>query len=435
MKAAIIAGGVGTRMGELSKTVPKSMLPIGPKFLLEHQITLLVEYGIRDITLCTRHLSPIIEEHFGNGERWGASLRYSVENIPLGTAGGLRLAFSEYDRDLLVLYGDVMVYMDLGEMIRRHCNVAADATLAVHSNDHPYDSDLLEMDNNFRIIQFYPKPHPEGAWLPNLTNAAVYLLSPVLRELIPEGTVSNFGRDIFPAALKQGLNLFAYRTGEYIKDSGTPERYKAVNDDWETGKIQRFHRRNPRPAVFLDRDGVLVEEVSHLCRDDDLRLLPGAAQAIKMINRAGYLAILITNQPVLARGMCSFNDLRNIHNKLETLLGLKGARLDAIYFCPHHPDGGFPEEVPELKVFCDCRKPATGMISQAKKEFNVDLNKSWIIGDTTVDLETGQRAGIKSILVETGYGGKDERFPITPTAKCADLMEAVLLITRLKVTD
>lgn len=425
MKAAILAGGGGTRMGAISDTMPKPMLQIGSKPILEHQVELLVESGISDITLCTRHLSPVIESHFKDGKKWSATIRYSVEDTPLGTAGGIRLAFPEYDRDLLILYGDVMLYMDLGEMIRRHISSGANATLAVHSNDHPRDSDLIAINSNLKIIRFYPKPHPDMVWLPNLTNAAVYILGPAIRELIPEGTASDFGHDIFPAALARGYNLLAYRTGEYIKDTGTPERYQEVNRDWREGKIIKLHRKNPRPAVFLDRDGVLIEEVGHLCREEDLRLLPGAAAAVRAINESGRLAILITNQPVIARGMCSFDNLRVIHNKLEALLSRKGARLDAIYFCPHHPDGGYPEEVPELKVTCNCRKPGIGMIEQAQREFNIDLSSSWLVGDTTVDLETARRAGVRSILVETGYGGKDGRFPVIPDGCAPDLFTAV----------
>lgn len=425
MKAAIVAGGGGTRMGAISEITPKPMLPIGRKPILEHQIELLVENGIREITLCTKHLSPVIEDYFGNGKKWSASIRYSVENTPLGTAGGIRLAFPEYDRDILVLYGDVMLYMDLEEMIRRHFSSGVDATLAVHSNDHPGDSDLISVDRDFRILRFHSKPHPKGVWLPNLTNAAVYILGPEIRMLIPEGESSDFGHDIFPDALSRGYNLLAYRTAEYIKDAGTPARYQEVNADWKIGNIIRLRRKNPRPAVFLDRDGVLIEEVGHLSHEEDLRLIPGAAEAVKQINASGYLAIVATNQPVIARGICSFKKLQIIHNKLETLLSREGARLDAIYYCPHHPDGGYPGEIPELKIICNCRKPAIGMIEQAQSEFNIDLNSSWMVGDTTVDLETARRAGIKSVLVETGYAGKDGRFPNTPDKQYSSLLDAI----------
>lgn len=425
MQAVIIAGGAGTRMGKLSETIPKPMLPIGNKPILEHQVELLKASGITDITLCLRHLAPVIEDHFGGGSRWGVKIHYSLEDNPLGTAGCLSNAFPEADRDILVLYGDVMVWMDLGEMIRRHREAGADATLAVHSNDHPFDSDLLETDENMRVIKIHPKPHPDNAWLPNLTNAAVYVFGPKILKIIPTGQATDCARDIFPKALRRGLYLQAYRTAEYIKDAGTPQRYPEVEKDWDSGIIQGMHRQNPRPAVFLDRDGVLVREVNHLHKPEQLELLPGAAQGLKKLNAAGFITALVTNQPVIARGMCTADELKIIHNKMETLLGREGARLDAIYYCPHHPDRGFPKEIPELKIPCQCRKPETGMIEQAQKEFNIDLGSSWMIGDTTVDIETARRAGIKSILLETGYGGKDNRHSAIPTITCHNLPEAV----------
>jgi len=416
-------------MGEISRTIPKPMLPIGGKPILEHQVELLKNSGITSVTFCTKHLSTVIEDHFGDGKKWGIKINYSIEDIPLGTAGCLRNAFPDCEDELLVLYGDVMTYLDLDKMIRYHAATGADATLAVHSNDHPHDSDILEVDPTMKVVLIHPKPHPAGIWLPNLTNAAVYVLGPEIIKQIPVGRPSDCAHDIFPEAIRKGLKLQAYRTAEYIKDAGTPERYRKVSRDWDSGTVIRWHRKNPRPAVFLDRDGVLIEEVGHLHRQEDLRVLPGIGAAIRRINQAGFLAILITNQPVIARGLCSFNDLRTLHNKLETLLGREGARLDAIYFCPHHPDSGFPEEIPELKIDCDCRKPATGMIKQACSEFNIDLAGSWLIGDTTVDLETARRAGIKSILVGTGYGGRDGRYPVKPEIRCRDLQAAVAHIT------
>lgn len=414
MQAAIIAGGAGTRMGQISETLPKPMLPIGGKPILEHQIELLKDSGIIEITLCVRHLSPVIANHFGDGRDWGTKIHYSVEETPLGTAGCLRHAFPKTDRTILVLYGDVMVWMDLAEMIRRHRQSEAAATLAVHSNDHPFDSDLLEMDEDMRIVRMHLKPHSPGVWLPNLTNAAVYVLGPEVLKFIPPHHPTDCARDIFPEALRRGLHLQAYRTAEYIKDAGTPERYPQIERDWQSKKIQGMHRRNPRPAIFLDRDGVLVREVGHLHLPEQLELLPGAAEGLKKLNAAGFITILITNQPVIARGICTVEELSLIHNKMETLLGRQGAHLDAIYYCPHHPDRGFPGEISDLKIPCRCRKPNIGMIERAQKEFNIDLGSSWLIGDTTVDIETARRAKIKSALVETGYAGNDNRHPATP---------------------
>jgi histidinol-phosphate phosphatase family protein len=185
------------------------------------------------------------------------------------------------------------------------------------------------------------------------------------------------------------------------------------------------HRQFFRPAAFLDRDGVINREVNLLHHPSQLELLPGAANAIRRLNEAGWLAIVITNQPVVARGLCDESQLRVIHDKLETLLGREGAYLDAIYYCPHHPDRGYPGENPVYKVACGCRKPATGLLEAAQREFRIDLARSVFVGDTARDIQTGHNAGIRTVLVRTGYGPEQSCSESSPTYRCADLGAAV----------
>ena len=183
--------------------------------------------------------------------------------------------------------------------------------------------------------------------------------------------------------------------------------------------------RPPRPAVFLDRDGTLNVDKNGLSSPDQLELISGAAEAVRRLNHAGLLAVVVTNQAAIARGACTEAALEQIHDKLEALLEKEGAYLDAIYYCPHHPDGGAPGERPELKIKCDCRKPGTAMIERAASDFSIRMEDSWLIGDTTVDLQTAQNAGIRSILVRTGYGGQDGRWPARPDFEFGDVREAV----------
>ena len=154
-------------------------------------------------------------------------------------------------------------------------------------------------------------------------------------------------------------------------------------------------------AVFLDRDGTINKYVGFLRDIDDFELLPGVAEAVKLINASGYLAIVVTNQPVIARGEVTVPQLQEIHNKMETLLGAEGAYLDAIYYCPHHPHKGYEGEVPELKIDCDCRKPKPGMLLKAAEDFNIDLSQSWMIGDGENDIKAGKAAGCRTALIGT----------------------------------
>ena len=193
--------------------------------------------------------------------------------------------------------------------------------------------------------------------------------------------------------------MFCYDSPEYVKDMGTPERYKEVCKDFRDGRVSAKNLRNKQKAIFLDRDGTINKYVGFLRNIDDFELIDGVAEAIKKINKLGYLVIVVTNQPVIARGEVSFDDLEKIHNKMETLLGREGAYLDAIYYCPHHPDKGYEGERIELKIECGCRKPKPGMIYEAAKKFNIDLDKSWMIGDGENDIEAGKRAGCNTVWI------------------------------------
>jgi D,D-heptose 1,7-bisphosphate phosphatase len=210
---------------------------------------------------------------------------------------------------------------------------------------------------------------------------------------------------------------------------GMSECHARLGANQVFGFSERQSVGDPRTAVFLDRDGTLNVEVNRLHSVEQLELIPGAAAAVRSLNRAGFLAVVVTNQAMVARGDCSEDDLERIHDKLELLLGEQGAYLDAIYYCPHHSDAGVPGERAELKIECNCRKPGIGMIERAASDFSIRTEDSWMIGDTTVDLQTAQNAEIRSILVRTGYAGRDGRWPARPDFEFADIRGAVEFVT------
>lgn len=181
-----------------------------------------------------------------------------------------------------------------------------------------------------------------------------------------------------------------------------------------------------RPAFFLDRDGTVCEEVGYVNHLSRSRLLDHSAEAIRLINRAGWLAVVTTNQAGVARGYFEESLVHAVHARLRTLLETVGARLDAIYFCPHHPSEG----VPPWRADCECRKPRPGMILRAARELDIDLARSCVIGDSVVDIEAGDNAGVPGILVLTGYGRglvehQPERFRVRPAHTADHLLEAV----------
>jgi histidinol-phosphate phosphatase family protein len=425
----ILAGGMGTRLKARLGDLPKPMIPIAGKPLLEHQIELAQRHGFHDIIIFACYRADLIEQHFGDGSKWGMRIRIVVEREPLGTAGAVLAGFELLAEEFLVMYGDTMVNVDLERIRQAHLRSHAAATLLLHPNDHPLDSDLVEADAGGWITAFHNRPHPAHRWFQNLVNAGLYVINKsALRPWLSPQPM-DFGKDLFPAMLRQGAKLLAYNSPEYIKDIGTPERYDKISAEHAAGVVQRSSLGTVQRAVFLDRDGTLIKEVDGLLRSpDQLEMLPEVAAAIRELNHHGWRTILVTNQPVVAKGFCTEADVAVVHNKLETLLGREHAFLDRIYWCPHHPEKGFPGERPELKIDCDCRKPKTGMVRQATRDLNLDLSSCWFIGDTTTDVETAKAAGVKSILVRTGHGGRDGKFTATPDFAVDNLLDAVQLI-------
>ena len=402
MKVVIIAGGKGTRIASVNSEIPKAMIPVCGKPIIEHEIELCKRYGYTDFLFIIGHMGDQISIYFGDGSKWGVQIEYYQETQPLGTAGALGYLKDKLTEDFFVMYGDTIVDFDMETMLKYHQEKEAKATLFLHPNDHPYDSDIVELDSEGRVVKFDNKPHPDGFVSKNIVNAALFIFSPEILEQIEVGVKSHIEKNVLPRCLEVGMKLYGYVSPEYIKDMGTPDRYEAVCKDVENGKVARLNKKNPRPAIFLDRDGTINEEVNLLNKPEQLKLIEGAAEAIRLINQSDYLAIIVTNQPVIARNLCSIEELEYIHASLETLLGKERAYVNAIYYCPHHPDKGYPEERPEYKIDCECRKPKTGMFLQAAKDWNIDLSNSYMIGDSDRDLQAGLNAKLKdSIKIET----------------------------------
>lgn len=395
MRAVIMAGGRGTRMAGAFPGVPKPLVPVRGKPVLQRQIESLRAQGVTEFTLVTGFKAEQIEAAFGSGEAYGVRLTCYREASPLGTAGALyRLDLQE---DFLLLGADIVFDFNLRKMLAFHKKNGALATLFAHPNSHPADSTLIAADETGRVLRFLPKDGRTG-YFANLCNAGIQILSPALLRAFPQTGPADLDRDILAPAVETG-RVFAYKTPEYARDMGTPQRLRAVEADLAAGIAAAKNADKKQRAVFFDRDGTLNVHAGFITLPEQLSLLPGAAAAVRAVNEKGFLAVLATNQPVIARGECTEETLREIHNKLETLLGAEGAYLDGIYYCPHHPDGGFPGEVPALKIACGCRKPAPGLLLRAAKDLNIDLSASYMVGDSLRDIDCAKNAGCTPVFL------------------------------------
>lgn len=425
MKAVVLAGGQGTRMGKYTQEIPKPMLKVGGKPILQHQIELMSRYQITELVILVNYLKDSIIEYFGDGSKFGVTITYFEEKVPLGTVGGIKEIEDQLTEDFIVLYGDVMIDMNIDKLLSFHNKHNSKATLVLHPNDHPSDSDLVEVDTNQKIIAFHSKPHPEGMLYHNMVNAGAYIFTPEVLTFLEKGKKADFGRHIFPAIYDK-IPMYGYNTTEYLKDMGTPDRWSEVEAAYLSGKIAQSNYDNRQKAIFLDRDGVLNVEKGLFNDPEDLVIYDSAIEAVKDIGKSDYISIVVTNQPSIAKNIASLEELDLIHKKLETTLGNKGAKLDDIYFCPHHPHKGFPEERPEYKIDCECRKPKPGMLLRAVESFNIDLKKSYIIGDSERDILAGKNAGCKTVGVMTGYGVK--KTVVKPDFIFTDVLQATRFI-------
>lgn len=421
-----MAGGKGTRISSLFSDIPKPMVKIDGIPVLEREIECLRSQGFDDIIITVSHLGKVIMNYFGDGsgispatgKPFGVKIEYFVEDIPLGNAGALFKIKDKLTDDFLLLNADSIFDIDFNRFVKYHNSHGGFVTLFTHPNSHPYDSGLIIADYEHNVEAWLTKEDIRPEFYHNRVNAGLHVINPqalASSEINGEevGEKDENGETIKVDLDRQILKplagtgkMFCYDSPEYVKDMGTPERFRAVERDFINGVVTAKNLKNKQKAIFLDRDGTINKYVGFLHTPEQMELIQGVAEAIRKINESGYLVIVVTNQPVIARGEVTVEGLEEIHKKMETLLGRKGAYIDGLYYCPHHPDKGFEGEIPELKIDCDCRKPKPGMLLQAAKDFNIDLFQSYMIGDSNMDMVAGKNAGCNAIKINTDDKGR-----------------------------
>lgn len=418
MKTVIMAGGKGTRISSVASDIPKPMIKIEGKPVLEHEITCLRNQGFCDLIITVSHLGSVIMDYFGDGSHLGVNIQYYNEQQPLGNAGALFKLRNQLDSDFLLLNADTVFDVDFQRFVKFHRKKGGVVTLFTHPNSHPYDSGVLIADSNDAVEKWLTKEDIRPKWYRNRVNSGLHVMKPEALDLTgisPEQVGTQVDGKLLKVDLDRQIlkplcgtgKMFCYNSSEYVKDMGTPERYKSICRDFMNGLVSTKNLKHRQKAIFLDRDGTINRYVGFLREIEDFELLSGAGRAIKRINDSGFLAIVITNQPVVARGELQTEELEEIHNKMETLLGDNGAYLDAIYYCPHHPHKGYEGEIPELKIDCGCRKPKPGLLLKAAEDYNIDLSQSWMVGDSENDIKAGKAAGCRTVLLGMGNYEQD----------------------------
>jgi histidinol-phosphate phosphatase family protein len=399
--AVILAGGKGTRSADPTKAKLGQEIDGVP--LLQWHLRLLEPSEITEAIVVAGHLGDQVSELANRVDHHGTELRVIHEGEQKGTVAALALAaqHSEHD-EFLVILGDILMSLPIDQFIDEWRASGTNVAVVVHPSTHPHDSDAAFPSHDGAVI-VVPKSEPRDH-IPNMSSAGLFAIT--RSGLAQYQGLRDFGSDVLSAAAEEG-DLFAFISSHYLKDTGTPERLSATQDDVARGAFVRRGQLTPRPALFLDRDGVINPDEPEYYSPDNYKLLPGVAEEIREANRRGVPTIVVTNQPAIAKGFMTFEDHQRIRARMDRLLGEHGAFVDDYLFCPHHPDAGFDGEKSELKVVCDCRKPASGMASQARSRHGIDLSGSVMVGDTDRDRGFASRAGMCFIHVAGDCDGAD----------------------------
>ena len=414
MHAAIVAGGWGRRAaGMTGDRIPKALLPVAGVPIIIRQMRLLRREGVTQVSVLAGHLGYQLRQALEpEAVALGLELRIIIEPAPLGTAGCLTELDPPPSSDSLIVYGDILFDIALAPLREFHRRQKATLTVVAHPNDHPRTSDTIVEEGGL-VKAILPVGLARENDYRNLVPAGLYLASSAFFAWIGRGKKADMIRDLLPALVASGARIAAYNTPEYLRDVGTPARHARAERDLEAGRVEVINRRHIRPAIFFDCDGVLNEEpgLQGAVAADDVKVMPGAGAAIRRARDAGLLTVAITNRPQVAKGFVTFEGLSHILGRLEALLAEDGGVLDRIYFCPHHPEGGFPGEVSALKVRCECRKPGTLLLRHALADLPIDQRRSALIGDSLRDIGAARGIGIWAYGVRTGHGCLDwERY-------------------------
>jgi D,D-heptose 1,7-bisphosphate phosphatase len=396
IKSLLLAGGLGTRLRPLTDSVPKCLIPIDGRPLLDIWIQCLVECGVREARINTHALAEPVRTHIVqiNAEN-ELRLVEAHEPVLLGSAGTVTANANLADDvdEIIIIYADNFSDIDLRPLIAFHRGHADPLTMVLFRAPDPCACGIAELDGEGRIISFVEKPEAPTS---NLANAGLYVIDAAAYREIAKMKAFDLGFEVLPRFVGK---MRGWVWGGYYLDIGTPDSLIRAQRDARELFPERPLANCPgaqRPAVFLDRDGTIIEHVPYLCDPALVRLLPEAAEALKELHRAGFALVLVTNQSAIGRGMLTENRLEQIHTEMRRQLAACGATIDGIYYCPVAPgsDNRSLVEHPD-------RKPGPGMLLRAAADLQLDLAASWMVGDLISDVWAGLNAGCRSVLLES----------------------------------
>jgi len=384
----ILAGGLGTRLAHITKELPKAMAPIAGRPFLEWQIAGFRKQGFLDLVLLVGHKREHIIEHFGDGSGFGVRIEYSIEDEPLGTGGACLKALAEHPcRHFVLANGDTYFDAPIAELVSQVKAGPSQLWIALK-----YMKDLSRYgsvisDEQGKVLTFLEKKAVDTE---GFINGGIYAGSSELLDSFPRGA-SSMESQIFPRLIDLG-QLYGMPFGDPFIDIGIPGDYLAAQS-----LLPAWSGAARRRALFLDRDGILIEDVGYVSRIEDIQVIEDCIPVLKQAQERGYLLIVVSNQAGVAKGRMTVEAVESLNAAIKDRFSAHGVVLDSFYYCPFHPQGTIPEFTRESLD----RKPSPGMILRAVNDFNIDIGGSMMIGDK--DSDVINLSGLRSFLIAGNY--------------------------------
>ena len=425
MQAVIICGGKGLRLKSITKNKPKALAKFNKIENLACQINMLKKNGVNNFLFLVNNFEKEISLFLK--KKYHKKFIICKDKNYFGTGGAIYSAKKRLHNNFLIVYSDLYFNFNFKNFVKYSKKKKAILSCVVHANDHPIDSDTVFLDKKFYITQINKKTSKKFKM--NNAISGIYFAQKKFLNLynFKKNRNCDLVNDIFPKLIKKGSKIFAYKSIEYIKDFGTPDRFKRVSKDVRLNKIKNLNYQSKTRAVFIDRDGVINKESNKIKTYKNFKILPKVNLAIKKMNLNKIPCFIVSNQSGLARKTIALNEIFKIIYKLDKYLSDSKAYVDDFLICPHYEKIKFNNN--KINFFSDFRKPNPGMIFTLAKRYNIDLKKSFMIGDTDIDVLTVKRAGLKTILVKSPKI-KDYVFDIRPDYRVKDLNSAVNIVLR-----
>jgi histidinol-phosphate phosphatase family protein len=401
LSAVILAGGLGTRLKKYKINTPKALIKFNNTALIENQIKLCIQYKIKKILILLSNDSKKVIDYLSKCSFNNVKISYIVENELLGTGGSLISAKHHLTSRFILFYSDVYLKVDLKRFINYHKYMKADVTIFSHKTDHPEDSDLLNINEiTKQVTKIYKYPHKKINKINNLSIAALYIFNRNILNDFLEIKKLDISKDLLEIILNKKKRIISYESNEYIKDAGTVDRIKKIKADLSKKIDEKSMLSYPHKVTFFDRDGTIIRNINYLKKINQIKIIPNVPESILELKKNDFYTHCITNQPVVARGELDEKKIWEHHNHINWEIYKKTKIfIDEFSYCPHHPDSGYVGENKKFKINCKCRKPENLLFKKAQKKINIDINNSWMVGDSWRDILFAKKSKIKSIYL------------------------------------